>query len=327
MNPKPLVKFTPKRLPERNRMTYIAAFMAKPEGSLVMCADTLETVGDDARYVEKLVHRQCGKFNLVMGGAGAGDYVDGFIDRLAHDIDVSGVDDFSALRNQAQKSLRDFYREEVPLSTLPAKYRNMECLIAAQKTGSTVRLWKTRQSHLFDVHEFDIVGYNTPVNFHLARGLYRDSLPLYQVMFVAAYLVAVAKATASGVSGETRIAVLTPSGVQFEHALDIRAFEDRVNEFQAVINRLFLDSMDLSLHARSFDERLEEYRKEFVKLRKKHRRYVAERIARRLREPDHKNYVYPDVPFGTAVTVTTDDDGNLIYFKFKDDPDTEDLSS
>ncbi|HET8888652.1 MAG TPA: hypothetical protein VFQ41_07095 [Candidatus Angelobacter sp.] len=305
-------------------MTYIAAFRA--ETGVVMCADTLETMGQDARYVEKLVRKDCGGFSVVMGGAGAGDYVDGFIDKLAHDLSASSATGFEELRKEIQKSLRDFYRDEVPLSTLPNKWRSMECLITAQKHGmGGTGLWKTRQSRVFDVDKFDIVGYGTPVNFYLANGLYRPNLPIYQVVSLAAYLSSVAKATGSGVSGKTSIAVISPWEIYFEDKLDIRSLEERIDEFQVVVNKLFLDSMDLSLHSREFEGKLDGYQREFFQLRKKHRKYVAERMARNIKNPSGRKHPYPDIPFGTSLRITTDPDGNVIDFEFNEDADLLDF--
>src|ERR1700694_1737646 len=80
---KPPCPFVPKprRLPERKRMTLIAAFWCVGDQA-VLCADSQETWGTYKTSVDKIIPQRIGLYDVAYGGSGLADFVDGLGDAL-----------------------------------------------------------------------------------------------------------------------------------------------------------------------------------------------------------------------------------------------------
>jgi hypothetical protein len=118
MNPKPLPFIVKKpkiiknrgRLPERKYMTLIAAFSGA--GGLAFFADSQETrQGYGKKSVDKLELWQCKGFNLLIGGAGAADYIDNLLRRIAALAGQVQTCDMDAIVAAARETTHTFFRD------------------------------------------------------------------------------------------------------------------------------------------------------------------------------------------------------------------------
>src|SRR6187397_917372 len=105
---------------KRKRVTLIAAFQC--DTGVVLCADSQETVDIPERgsyrvNVNKLEQRDAGKYEVIVGGAGDGALVDGFVDQF--------VEMVSRWRSEYRKSqalsairrfVRDYHATDIVLS-------------------------------------------------------------------------------------------------------------------------------------------------------------------------------------------------------------------
>src|SRR5688572_6717329 len=108
------------RLRKRKRVTLIAGF--KCHGGVVICADTKETVeipgrGNYRVRVSKIQPRQLGCYEVVIGGSGWGNLVDGLSRILNVQITQWPPDlDNNAIEQRIQTILWDYHSTHVAIS-------------------------------------------------------------------------------------------------------------------------------------------------------------------------------------------------------------------
>ncbi|HEV3275892.1 MAG TPA: hypothetical protein VG860_03675 [Terriglobia bacterium] len=292
-------------------MSYLAAL--RSASGVVLSADQQETVGEDISYVEKIVNERAGHYNLAIGGAGMDQLVDGFILHIIEEASKPDVDD---LRLLIQKRLREYYENDIRL--YPGKHKMLAFLIAVNDTlNGKVYLWQTKGMRLFDVKNYAVIGYNAPFAKYMLRRMYRDDLPLSQLVLLATYVVAVAKTTATSVGLGTQIAIVRENGIALEPPDDIEEMEDRLRDYEKAMNQVFLACADTSIHVSKLQEMLQEFSDAALAL---HRSHIDKSVDRKGWEGlINRNDPYPKRPLNSVVTGTGD--GRLV---FEHDPEKRD---
>jgi hypothetical protein len=237
-------------------MTYIAAF--KCDKGIVMCADTLETVGAYKQYVEKIeiidgsayIQHELGaeqKYPIAVAGAGIADVVDAFAQELLENVANHKPPNHVELARLIKQSIATVYEKDLPVIVTKGQRRTPEFLIAAYPEYGGPYIGFLRGRRLKPVLKKAIIGYGNAQNYALLTRLYRDDIPMAQAVILATYLVSQSKLTDEGVGGESRVALIVEEGACFDNTSYVRALESQTPEFLSLTDELFLRCADASL--------------------------------------------------------------------------------
>lgn len=282
-------------------MSYLAAF--RSADGVVMSADTQETVGDEKVYVEKITidRREPGQYGLVIGGAGRGELVDGFVQQLTRKSKKSKPKNLSALEKLIEAVLTEFYAKDVHL--LPGKGKGIKFLISATCSvgGADVGLWRTSGARVFEVPKYAAIGYNAQLCQHVARRSYKSDLPLGQLVLLATYVVAISKSVAVSVGGEdTQVVVIRDNGIYPEPVEYIRDLEGRLKSYEKQITDIFLACADTSIHVHVLQTLLAEFSETTLLLHRQHIDRTLE--GKTLVDLMNTNDPYAKRPVGSVIT-------------------------
>ena len=252
-------------------MTLIAAFRCDwISPSVVICADTQETVGGVRVAVNKIIPQACGQYVLAFAGAGNGDLIDSFADSLRLDIArwPSGLDE-NVMRGNIRNVLLDFYENEVALYPADkAEDKVCHCLVCVKpKDSAEIHLWELRGSSIVAVSDYALLGIDESIYKHELRRLHTKRLSQGQAILLGAHLFSLAKATSNYVGGETQVVVVGEEG--FKQLKPERVLDDerRVAEMNKAIAELVLACPDLSIGGNMFNDLLDDFREQVIQLR------------------------------------------------------------
>lgn len=251
MNPKPPVKCTPKRLPERKAVTIIAGFRC--DEGIVLCADTQETSGSSKRDVPKLRFEGSGMLTdtplaVVFCGAGSGPFIDRMVDQAWEDVQVATSLDEAC--DEIKRSIENTY----------TKYRNIfqdgQCptadLIYGVKANGGTRLF-CANGPIINEKDYYSSGTGYYLADFLAKRMYSKSLNMRQCAILAAYIIFQAKEHVDGCGGDTHLAVLRDDGVSGVAEKDnIDAITEMADWADGSFGRLLLQAADLDLTSDEF---------------------------------------------------------------------------
>lgn len=255
------------------RVTYIAG-LRSPEG-IVLSADTQETYNDEIVYTEKIELHDCASYKLAIAGAGRGELIDGFILALTQNIRRDDPANGQAVKALIDSCLADFYRNDVRL--FPGKQKTIGFLIAATRIdGTELHLWRTKGMRVFDVARKSVIGYRAPFATYVLDRLYKNSLPLTQLVLLSVYLVAIAKDSGVSVGGPTQLVVITHNGIQPENPEYVTSILDRLTEYERRVNQVFLACADTTVSVPELEDSLEQFKQIALRL---HREHIDEQAA------------------------------------------------
>jgi 20S proteasome alpha/beta subunit len=211
MNPKPLVKFTPKRLPERKAVTIIAGFRCAD--GIVICSDTQETSGPSKRDVPKLRYegrRLATDTPLAVAfcGSGYGPLIDKLIDESWNNIEqLCAMDEVCA---EIERTIKKLYQEYGKI------YQRGQCptaeLIYGVKTAEGHKLFSANGPIVNERPEYYSSGQGYYMADFLASRMFSKYLSLQQSVILAAYVLFQTKEHVEGCGGESHIAILRDDG-------------------------------------------------------------------------------------------------------------------
>jgi hypothetical protein len=127
-------------------MTYVAAFRCAT--GIVMCADTLETIGDTKNYVEKLEVPEDESLALAIGGAGVDDIIRPFTQEVMERVSAAQPSDKKQLQELIKDSITEVFTNDLPFLVLKRQHRTPHFLIAAQCKEGVLHLHSHRQKAL-----------------------------------------------------------------------------------------------------------------------------------------------------------------------------------
>ena len=258
------------------RVTYIAG-LRSPE-SIVLSADTQETHNEEVIYTEKIEPRDCGTYTVAIAGAGRSELVDGFVSVVTENARQSNPATGEALKTLVGSCLVDFYRNDVRL--LPGKHKGIAFLIAATRVdGNELHSWRTSGMRLFDVAKKAVVGYRAPFATYVLGRLYKNSLPLSQLILLSAYLVAIAKDSGVSVGGDTQIVIVNRNGIFSEDKTRIEDMLKRLVDYEQRMNQIFLNCADTRVSHAELEKSLAEFSKMALSLHKHYKGVMVSQLA------------------------------------------------
>lgn len=311
MMPKPLNSSLKKRLAAARdrRMTYIAAFPCR-EG-YVCCADTLETIGENKQYVEKLsvFGEEEIPYPFCIGGAGNGEIIDALTQEISERLLKSKPQGGKALGNEIKAAVDDVYTNDVPVMALKKQHRSAELLIAANSSISDAEfcLFHVKGRRVYKVQR-GIIGYATATNQALLKRFHDPAMPMSQAVMLAVYLVSQSKLTDDGVDGETRVAIVSQFWARLEDKEYIESIEARVTGFLPIADELFLHLADVGVPIIEFERKLQW----FVDILRETRKLSFQHCQKYLQhlwdtnQIQSFNWPYAKIPLGSRFTANSD---------------------
>jgi 20S proteasome alpha/beta subunit len=286
-------------------MSYIAAYHCKT--GIVMCADTQETVGDNKRYIEKILTIDDRAYPLAVGGAGYGPLLDATMQEIIDRTRESKPKTKTELRSLLNSCLKEVYEKDVPALAVPAKHRSPELLVAAKPPEDDFCILSIKARRVLGEPRTAIIGYATAYNTDLLNRLHRESLSMQQAVMLGVYLVSQSKRLDQGVGGETSIAVVVENGAWIDDPKYVKDSEGYVSDFLKLTDELFFNCIDVTIPPKQFPERLTEFTTRANVLRESHLKYSAARMLNRIfNEPGYKGDAYRKIFAGAKTTLRSD---------------------
>jgi 20S proteasome alpha/beta subunit len=255
MNPKPLVKFTPKRL-ERYAVTIIAGFSCS-EG-IVVCADTQETISHSKRHVSKLRYEfgpgQAKGQGLAAAfcGAGYGPFIDKLVDQAWKEAEhAKSLDEASELIAQSIENSYEKYGRIYQVGQCPS----VELIYGVKMNGRS-SLFSADGPIVNEKERYHSSGAGYYMADFLASRMYGNDLDIHQCVILAAYILFQAKEHVDGCGGDSQIAVLRDDGSSGPVDSDrVKAMTEVLQLFDAEFGRTLLSTANLELDDKGFRER------------------------------------------------------------------------
>ena len=319
-------------------MTLIAAFRCA-EGGVVLCADSQETIDvpDRGEYrvnVNKLEQKDAGEYEVVIGGAGDGALVDGFVDQLAESVerwrDVCRDD---AILGNIRRFVRGYYERDVTLSPAYPDDKNLGFVICLKrKATADISLWRVIDLTVRQVLDLTLLGWEEPLYWREAKRLYHlnqaeATMPSSsEAILLGAYLFSVAKETSNVISGDTKILVVSGETTRVLNPSDAKELEGRVKVFEYLIGMIFLALPDVTVSRTQLKSYLLNFQQTAVQLHDQFTLHVAMTGAARLKalsgsgppsdDPDEaENDPYLQLPPWEEMKKDFNDDENILAIR------------
>jgi 20S proteasome alpha/beta subunit len=262
--PKPPRPFQPKprRLPERKRMTLIAALPY--QDGVVIAADSLEAVGDYKVGVDKIRPVQCGNWVVIFGGSGNdGPLIDVLEQRIQSAIRKHKKGDIA---DTVRKEVLDFNKTELAAHPAPPDNKRIEGIlcITSMNGGTKPRLFLVSGSVILESDDCLLVGWDAALYKNLVKRTYSSAALVNQGVGLALELFRLANDTCMWVGGPTKLYVVTDSYVFEEEQEDIAAVEQRLTEVTKRLNDILRSCPDGTTHPRVLENQLDWFRHEII---------------------------------------------------------------
>jgi len=255
MTPKPLVKFTPKRLPERNAVTIIAGFRCKD--GIVICSVTQETSGPSKRDIPKLRYEGKGlatdaPLAVAFCGSGYGPLIDKLIDESWNDIQhLCSMDEVCA---RIEHTIKRIYREYGKI------YQRGQCptaeLIYGVKTSEGHKLFSANGPIVNERLDYYSSGQGYYLADFIASRMFKPHLTLYQCVILAAYVLFEVKENVEGCGGDSHIAILRDGGdCGLINVNRVNMLTKLLESADPILGALLLDVADFQLDTNALKER------------------------------------------------------------------------
>jgi len=275
-----------------------------------MSADTLETIAEEVDYVEKLEIIRSRACEVVVGGAGRSELIDGFIQDLTKRVNKRRkVLNEKQLSTLLETALGTFYDRDV--ASLSGKYKEISFLIAARLLpNGGMQLWRTKARRLFEVRDRAAIGYGGTLGRHAAKRLFQPDLSLGQMVLASVYILVVAKTTSRVVGGPTSVVLIRDNGISREDEGYVTALEDRLKVFERHVNEIFLHCADTGLNPTRFEGMLVDFCAQALSL---HQSYIADVFQGMVRAGLNSGSgdAYPKLPPGFTGIVAAGDMDNV----------------
>ncbi len=273
-----------------------------------MSADTQETVRETKNYTEKIEILDDLSYPLAVGGAGFDD----MIKPITQEIIARGASSKPATKAELKKvideSVKFVFEHDVPILAIKKQHRAPQFLIAAKPTNDDFCIFPVIGRRTYKEVRRAIIGYPNAYNYALLERLHTDDLPMQQAVMLAIYLVSQSKKFDEGVGGDSQIVVVRDNGAWIDDAEYVKQFDIFIGEFLKLIDRLFLNCVDVSIPPSSvFPEKLKEFSEQVTQLRYSALVYsAAHYLNRALHDPNCRGEPYPKVFPGAVTSVMGD---------------------
>lgn len=184
-------------------MTLIAGISC-PDG-FVICGDTEVNQGDIVIQGQKLVGTTVPSYQLVVGGAGDGNYLDQIkadILKAVAAVPAPSIDDVNrVLREEIRVLHEEFIFPQ--WSTNDPSRPQIQLIVGFLDVNKASRIWKTFELSVSPVAHYAFVGTGSVVAYHVAEKLLSQGQPTAVVHHMATQILLEAKTRASAVGGDT----------------------------------------------------------------------------------------------------------------------------
>lgn len=282
--PRPFPHPRPSRLPRRKRVTLIANFPAS--SGFAICADSQETITEydpqmgsyEVRVtVQKIAPIKAGKYQIAICGGGHATLIESFIVRaeralLEEDKVTCSADrpaGVSAIHRRLEGELKKFYETDVKLCPDPDEAKKIKLFIAAScPIAQQCAVWVSENIVLRDARreEPELNGWEHNLYAETAKRLFRRDMTMNQAALASIYTVTIAKDTSNYVKDPFSVAIVNKDGIEIVDAGYIRAMEERLEEYEANINRIFLSCSDTTVSVPELETQMEEFKKSVLNL-------------------------------------------------------------
>jgi hypothetical protein len=263
-------------------MTLIAAF--KCYEGILFCADSQETLGNPTPdgweayrcQVDKISPNFDGDYHWVAGGAGNGELVDCFTDRLKDEISTwRGKYDVPTLKQKLKEIVLDYNQHEAALAWKEGD--GIDFLIALRHVdaGSDPVLFKTGQS-VREVRDFALIGWDEGIYKHFARRLYRNQVgdkksrhmnSANRALMVGAYLMMLGRNTSNNIGPPTVVVKVFNNVVREESPETLTNIEGKLETFGQILEDVILHCSDADMAQREFPGYFDNIERELTALR------------------------------------------------------------
>ncbi len=300
-------------------MTLIAGF--KSSDGYVLCADSQETVeiGTKRKKEEyrvtsqKITPERFGNFDLAIAGAGDGDVIEAFIQRLRDNMLGMQITSLIALKEYLQHEIRDFQNTET--GGYSKSEKRFSLLIGAHSCDdNSCALWRSRIARLTSINGCALIGFEDARYIDAMESLYpKDgSATTAQCIFLGLYLLWLAANTSNYIRDPISVVLVRPGGLIPQEPAIIAKLQQRVVLFHAQFDKVFLSCADTGLQPGQFATKVREFIETIISLR---RDYVAESVGQMMEEGlDKLNEAYTLIPTGTEVFL---DAGNAEHIRIQ----------
>lgn len=268
------------------RMTLIAEFPT-PLG-FAICADSQETVTEcsselgeyEVRVtVQKITPIISGKYQIAICGGGNAGLIEGFIVKARRALEeqeavVCTPDDPASARavhRKLEQELYTFYANDVAFC--PDTDKGFKLFIAAScPLAGDYALWISENAVLRDAKtdEPELNGWNHRLYEETAKRLFSRNMTMSQAVLASIYVLNIAKATSNYVKDPLALAMVDAHGIHLEKDTYIRTIGERLEEYEAWMNRIFLSCADTTLSVPELEDSLSQFKQSALELHRQH---------------------------------------------------------
>ena len=281
-------------------MTLIAAIRC--DGGVVIAADAQETAGDYRKSVQKISPLQFGGLKVVLAGSGNGDLIDSFIVKATRRLETAQIANLADFVCEVEQELGLFYAADV--AVCPDQERSMRLLVAATlQATQECNAWISKNVTLAPLGSYDLIGWD--------EQLYRTDSPPFVLDRPCIH--------STGDLGSpvhigncrrnvqlcqrTHYRCSCSPSWSFSKELedDVARMMDRLMEYEAHINQIFMLCADTTTSSAKLDAKLAEFASSVSALHESH--VQAEIRALFMAGFDTRNWAVPKIPPGTSITL------------------------
>jgi hypothetical protein len=267
-------------------VTLIAGFRTA-EG-VVICADSQQTLGiplpsdeyaEYRTYINKIEPQHTGFYDVVIGGAGGGNLVDGFAEILTDQIQTwpSGIDD-ATLKETIRGLVIDYHAHEV--SVAPGDCKSIQFLLCIRDRtdpAGHIHLLEIRETAIRRVNTYSLLGWEEGIYTHDIERHYRDNQSNLYSILLGIHLFLLAKKTSVNIGGETKIVVVSSSGMVTLDPQSVAELDQRVSAFDMLLDELRLQLSDTTFPPDEFEDGLKEFSRTVLLMHLHNIMYVSQR--------------------------------------------------
>jgi len=278
----------PARLKRWKYVTLIAGF--KTSEGVVMCADSQQTLGiplpdedyaEYRTYISKIEPQRTGLYDVVIGGAGDGALVDGFVDTLVDQIQTWPPNLSEAAIKEAVRSIViNYHAQEVAVSPGAEASKRIQflmCLREHSNGAKQIHLLEIRSTAVRRIETYSLIGWEEGIYTHDIERHYRDNQSNLYSILLGIHLFLLAKKTSVNIGGETKIVVASSSGMVTLDPQSVAELDQRVSAFDMLLDELRLQLSDTTFPPDEFEDGLKEFSRTVLLMHLHNIMYVSQR--------------------------------------------------
>ena len=240
-------------------MTIIAGF--KCFEGVVICADTLETMEQSKRHVQKLrflpdagVSQNPNELAVIFCGSGYGPFIDKVIELAWKDAKTTGS--LEEACDAIERSIKVTY-EEYGRIYQPGERPTVELLYGV-KMEQQCKLFTASGPLVSEKDQYDSSGAGYWMADFLSRRMHSRALNIHQCVILAAYILFQAKEHVDGCGGSSDIAILRSDGVSgYVDAQKVKAITEILEAADQQIGEILLSIANLDVPDEQFRQDIE----------------------------------------------------------------------